>query len=482
MQGADIATRSLGLVAIALCVLMANTELFRVVCITTDTYPSDRQIEWSGTPFEFLPPVRVNPLQAYFPLYHFAKSNCYAAGTAVLIVMVAFLPRRLRVAIFAGLSAGFGYVLFSTARRFPEYLVVGNGHQVDPVGLVVLGAFVLACAEAAIVQLIASAPTTRRRRASAATAVVVAAAFCVFTAWVWSTAAASRFAILGAAARGDLGCVRRLLAADRALVDARDASGCTPLMVALLNGNDALARLLVEHAADVCAASGPGSWTPLHHAAGECSVETVDLLLAKGADVSALSGFGETPLHVAARRAGPDVVLRLLDHGASVTATDDREWTPLHRASHAGNVDVVDLLLKRGAVVNAKAFMGVEPLHWAGSAGAAAALLDAGAEVDTRDSLGQTPLMWAVQYGHLDVAERLLGRGADIEATNNAGETCLDDARLVDDSRVAEFLRQHGAVDARAKTGAAGGVGASGHECCRHCRRTPAATRPNVKP
>jgi len=120
---------------------------------------------------------------------------------------------------------------------------------------------------------------------------------------------------------------------------------------------------------------------------------------------------------------------------------------PTPRASQAGHVGVVDLLLERGAVVNAKAFMGTEPLHWVGSAGAAESLLDAGAEVDTRDSLGDTPLMWAIHIGRLDLAERLLARGADIAATNNAGETCMDDARLVEDPRVAEFLRRHGALD-----------------------------------
>src|SRR5262249_862512 len=44
-------------------------------------------------------------------------------------------------------------------------------------------------------------------------------------------------------------------------------------------------------------------------------------------------------------------------------------------------------------------------------------LLRRGANVDAADSDGWTALMWACRGGHLDIAETLLARGADISRT-----------------------------------------------------------------
>ena len=81
-------------------------------------------------------------------------------------------------------------------------------------------------------------------------------------------------------------------------------------------------------------------------------------------------------------------------------------------------------------------------------------LLSQGATVDERDQ-GLTPLLVAAQEGHTEVCELLLEKGkANIEETDNDGDTAL---KLVasegDASTVALLLSKGARVDTRAEDG-----------------------------
>ena len=87
----------------------------------------------------------------------------------------------------------------------------------------------------------------------------------------------------------------------------------TPLMIAALEGATAAGRLLLDHGADVNARDATGG-TPLHAAAGawwQESVEFVAMLLAAGGDPGAHDGRGRTPREVAVAR-GYNAVADLL--------------------------------------------------------------------------------------------------------------------------------------------------------------------------
>lgn len=90
-----------------------------------------------------------------------------------------------------------------------------------------------------------------------------------------------------------------------------------------------MARLLLEHGADVNAAN-TATATPLHHAMRRLDLDLMDVLLANGADVNQCNRFGDTPLHQAARLALiPLVWQKLLEHGADPTAKDRGSQTPV---------------------------------------------------------------------------------------------------------------------------------------------------------
>jgi hypothetical protein len=127
-------------------------------------------------------------------------------------------------------------------------------------------------------------------------------------------------ALYAALRDGSPRCVQVLLAARDLKVDAVNAAGETPLMMAALRGNEeAVAALLARGAA----AHRPG-WSPLHYAASGGSVPLVRLFLARGAPVDAQAPGGATPLMMAARYGGSDAAEVLLEAGADRTLVNDQ--------------------------------------------------------------------------------------------------------------------------------------------------------------
>jgi ankyrin repeat protein len=90
-------------------------------------------------------------------------------------------------------------------------------------------------------------------------------------------------------------------------VNALNAAGESPLMLAAIAGEMESSRQLLERGAQV---DKPG-WTPLHYAASGPNTKLVELLLARGAAPDAESPNGTTPLMLAAQ-AGPEPSVDLL--------------------------------------------------------------------------------------------------------------------------------------------------------------------------
>ena len=78
-------------------------------------------------------------------------------------------------------------------------------------------------------------------------------------------------------------------------------------------------------------------------------LETVEYLVAKGADINDYDLMGRTALMEAVNSYSMDVVEFLVKHGANVNQTDHQGCTALMRAAYTGIPSLVQTLLHLGA-------------------------------------------------------------------------------------------------------------------------------------
>lgn len=126
-------------------------------------------------------------------------------------------------------------------------------------------------------------------------------------------------------------------------------AGEPALLVASLAGRPQVVALLLDRGCDI-EIRNKGGLTALHAAAYGGNLDTVKLLVAKGADVNDSKNFYHmSPLHAAAEEGHADVVAVLLAQKAEIEAKERNGYTPLTQAGWRSHWDAAELLLKAGA-------------------------------------------------------------------------------------------------------------------------------------
>lgn len=142
---------------------------------------------------------------------------------------------------------------------------------------------------------------------------------------------------------GSLKVANFLLSQPNVDVEARNAQGESPLMIASLKGHLAQAQRLIERRAEV---NKPG-WTPLHYAASNeapSSIAMVRLLLEHHAYIDAESPNRSTPLMMAAHYGNPAVVKLLLEEGADSSVKNEQGLTAIDFAHRAGRTEAANTI------------------------------------------------------------------------------------------------------------------------------------------
>lgn len=259
-------------------------------------------------------------------------------------------------------------------------------------------------------------------------------------AWVLSplgSFAQDSYRAFGAAvSHGELDIVQRMVKDRPELVNARMSPPWvqTPLHLAVTNRQSRSAGLLLELGANANAQDWLGN-TPLHLAAGldARAKEFLTLLLDHGAKLQARNNERFSPLDVAIDRGTMEAVDFLLEKQADVNASGGpMEMSPLHLAALKGRRDAAESLLSHGADVRARdGLNGQLPLHWAALGG--------DGRIRQEALPGTTP-------DYLGTAGLLLARGADVNATNRLGGTALHLAVMSGDPAMATLLLEHRAT------------------------------------
>ncbi len=166
--------------------------------------------------------------------------------------------------------------------------------------------------------------------------------------------------------------------------------------------------------------AAPDGTTPLHWAVQQERLDTVESLIAAGANVNAKNRYGATPLMLSATTGNAAVTKALLKAGADFRVTVPDTGSVLVTAARTGNPEVVKLLLTAGADVNfADSYSGQTALMSAAAEGhsdAVQALLAGGAKPDAQAHDKKTALFFAVRRGDINSVSALIAAGADVNA------------------------------------------------------------------
>jgi ankyrin repeat protein len=180
------------------------------------------------------------------------------------------------------------------------------------------------------------------------------------------------------------------------------------------------------------------------------AVQTDDLdattaLIAAGADVNAEGDFNLTPMDVASTRANPAMVRLLLEAGASW------EIETFHKAITAGDLETVEIFLDAGADPSERSGQwGFHALLFAAQYGhteIGELLIDRGADVYLSDNWGDCALNVAAYFGQLEFVTMLLDRGVTVDTPNARGKTALIHSIGQKHADVEAVLRAAGAAE-----------------------------------
>ncbi len=133
--------------------------------------------------------------------------------------------------------------------------------------------------------------------------------------------------------------VARILIADGAAYDACAAAG--------LDDTGRLETILATNPGHAVS-PGPYGMTPLHWASRAGSLECVQWLLDRGAEVDGRNDAHRTSIQLAAECGRTEAVKRLAAAGADLNVQDRKGRTPLHRATYEGHAETAEALLAAG--------------------------------------------------------------------------------------------------------------------------------------
>ncbi|KAH6586169.1 hypothetical protein BASA50_000635 [Batrachochytrium salamandrivorans] len=226
------------------------------------------------------------------------------------------------------------------------------------------------------------------------------------------------------------------------------------LYVAIDAGHASVCQVLVDdidfQIKDLEELSSDGQQTLLHRAAWARSGPCCEVLVAAGADINGLNKGLDTPLHIAIESGSLELCTTLIRLGANVNAANRSGETPLHYAAMHALPAICVLLADSGAHLYSQSNDGQNPLHLAVETGSYdtcfSLVYDIGADVNATNRAGETPLHRAAMFAYYDVCELLIMCGALINAISHVGATPLDFAMADLDSRLALYLKSHGAL------------------------------------
>lgn len=253
-----------------------------------------------------------------------------------------------------------------------------------------------------------------------------------------------------AVGEGDVGVLEEMVRDHGAeIVRKEHWHGNTPIFEAARSGKLAVVNWLIQKGASV---DDPNEWgdSPINEAASMGHFDIVWRLADLGANISRTQPGGHNSLLLSAiRHRSVNALDELRRRGADLSA---RHWngnTPLHEAARTGEIEMLRWFIRHGADVNATNDSGEAAIAEAAVMGhfeCVSELLSAGAGVGSSESHQAAAVaMSAVRHDKIELLDLLIERGVDVVATKQHGTTPLIEAVRGDHKHVVDWLLSHGA-------------------------------------
>uniref|UniRef100_A0A3B4D255 Ion transport domain-containing protein n=1 Tax=Pygocentrus nattereri TaxID=42514 RepID=A0A3B4D255_PYGNA len=222
-----------------------------------------------------------------------------------------------------------------------------------------------------------------------------------------------------------------LVSSGRVDVNLEGDLGNTPVMMACSHNNCQALHILFEYGAKLCHQNKLGHYA-IHTVAFAGAKDAMEVILLKGEELGV-----STSVHV-----------NYLDKSKS---------SPLHLAVRGGNIEVIKLCIAKGAKVDQQQCDKSTALHFACTQGAIEAVKfmllpykQMEEIINIRDGANQTPLHRATLFDHVELAEYLVSKGADIDCIDYKGLSPLLLATSCSAWKTVSFLLSKGKLKDKA--------------------------------
>jgi ankyrin repeat protein len=191
-------------------------------------------------------------------------------------------------------------------------------------------------------------------------------------------------------------------------INARDYFGMAPVLIASMANNGALLALCIDNKADVLVQDINGINALMFLVFFQNDALIDSMIAYNDKTVNCIDNSGLTPLIIAISNGNKRTIEKLVAKGAYINSKRSRR--PLNVAVEIGNLDIAKLMLDKGARINAKDMNGNAPLITAASmnnANAVKFLVENGAKTNIRDSAGLTPSDYAKKFSNKEIMSAL---------------------------------------------------------------------------